>query len=166
MFSGEYHDEKVDLWALGVLCFEFLEGKPPFETDNHQNTYNRITRVDIQWPKHFTPGDPKFIWLFKRCVLKSCQMYEGGKGRFLYPTRPKNPHVVLILYYQGLIASTLNQTFALEKEPQKWRGNAVLLNAVWLDIPVDNILHRLIFSFEILLLSCFENPLNQGHRYW
>jgi len=61
MIDGEYHDEKVDLWALGVLCFEFLEGKPPFETDNHQNTYNRITRVDIQWPKHFTPGAKDLI---------------------------------------------------------------------------------------------------------
>ena len=31
MVNGEQHDKAVDLWALGVLCFEFLEGVPPFE---------------------------------------------------------------------------------------------------------------------------------------
>lgn len=39
------HDEKVDLWSLGVLCYEFLVGKPPFEADTYQETYRRISRV-------------------------------------------------------------------------------------------------------------------------
>ena len=56
LIVGEYHDEKVDLWSLGVLCYEFLAGKPPFETDSHQGTYNRIIGVDLQWPSHFSPG--------------------------------------------------------------------------------------------------------------
>ena len=53
---GEYHDEKVDLWSLGVLCYEFLAGKPPFETESHNETYKRILNVDIRWPSHFSPG--------------------------------------------------------------------------------------------------------------
>lgn len=61
MIEGNYHNEKVDLWALGVLCFEFLAGKPPFETESHQETYSRITRVDIKWPRHFTPGAKDLI---------------------------------------------------------------------------------------------------------
>ena len=36
MVEGNFHDEKVDLWSLGVLCYEFLVGKPPFETESHQ----------------------------------------------------------------------------------------------------------------------------------
>ena len=56
MIEGSFHDEKVDLWSLGVLCYEFLAGKPPFETESHQETYSRIIKVDIKWPKHFSAG--------------------------------------------------------------------------------------------------------------
>merc|ERR1712226_1554485 len=56
MIEGASHDEKVDLWSLGVLCYEFLCGKPPFETASHNETYNRILNVDIQWPAHVQPG--------------------------------------------------------------------------------------------------------------
>ena len=36
---------QVDLWSLGVLCFEFLVGNPPFEAQDHRATYHRISRV-------------------------------------------------------------------------------------------------------------------------
>ncbi|MEQ2171884.1 hypothetical protein GOODEAATRI_015154, partial [Goodea atripinnis] len=48
MIEGKTHDEKVDLWSLGVLCYEFLVGKPPFEAKTHDETYRRISRVRIQ----------------------------------------------------------------------------------------------------------------------
>jgi serine/threonine protein kinase len=35
MVEGHTHDEKVDLWSLGVLTYEFLVGKPPFEVRNY-----------------------------------------------------------------------------------------------------------------------------------
>lgn len=38
---------QVDLWSLGVLTFEFLVGKPPFEADDHSQTYRRITKVAL-----------------------------------------------------------------------------------------------------------------------
>lgn len=31
MVEGKEHTEKVDLWALGILTYEFLVGAPPFE---------------------------------------------------------------------------------------------------------------------------------------
>lgn len=31
MVEGKDHTAKVDLWALGVLTYEFLVGSPPFE---------------------------------------------------------------------------------------------------------------------------------------
>lgn len=34
MVDGKEHTSKVDLWALGVLTYEFLVGSPPFEDMN------------------------------------------------------------------------------------------------------------------------------------
>ncbi|CAL8402885.1 unnamed protein product [Arctogadus glacialis] len=50
MIEGRTHDEKVDLWSLGVLCYEFLVGKPPFETKSHEETYRKICRVEYTYP--------------------------------------------------------------------------------------------------------------------
>ncbi|KAM5134899.1 LOW QUALITY PROTEIN: aurora kinase A [Mantella aurantiaca] len=56
MIEGRMHDEKVDLWSLGVLCYEFLVGKPPFENDTHQETYRRISKVEFQFPSYVSEG--------------------------------------------------------------------------------------------------------------
>lgn len=53
MIEGKTHDRKVDMWSLGVLCFEFLVGKPPFEAKTHEETYRRISRVEYTFPPQF-----------------------------------------------------------------------------------------------------------------
>ncbi|MBW0464548.1 hypothetical protein O181_004263 [Austropuccinia psidii MF-1] len=51
MVEGKDHTEKVDLWALGVLTYEFLVGVPPFEDlSGHHGTYKKISRVDFKIP--------------------------------------------------------------------------------------------------------------------
>jgi aurora kinase len=50
MIEGTSHGCMVDLWSLGVLCFEFLYGKPPFEAHGHDETYRRIKEVDLRLP--------------------------------------------------------------------------------------------------------------------
>lgn len=50
MVAGADHDAGVDVWCLGVLCFEFLTGSPPFEAAGHSETYARILRVDLRFP--------------------------------------------------------------------------------------------------------------------
>merc|ERR1719361_1186437 len=44
------HDDKVDLWAVGVLTFEFLVGTPPFETAGTNATFSRISKVQYRLP--------------------------------------------------------------------------------------------------------------------
>ncbi len=50
MVEGADHDATVDVWSLGVLCYEFLFGLPPFEASGHSETYRRILRVDLRFP--------------------------------------------------------------------------------------------------------------------
>ncbi|WWC88511.1 uncharacterized protein L201_003422 [Kwoniella dendrophila CBS 6074] len=52
MVEGKEHTAQVDLWALGVLCYEFISGNPPFEDHaGHAATYKRIRNVDLKIPE-------------------------------------------------------------------------------------------------------------------
>ncbi|KAH6592096.1 hypothetical protein BASA50_008242 [Batrachochytrium salamandrivorans] len=56
MVEGKEHNEKVDLWSLGVLCYEFLVGVPPFEDQrSYKETYRRIAKVDLHVPEYISP---------------------------------------------------------------------------------------------------------------
>ncbi|EGF77201.1 hypothetical protein BATDEDRAFT_92000 [Batrachochytrium dendrobatidis JAM81] len=56
MVEGKDHNEKVDLWSLGVLCYEFLVGVPPFEDQrSYKETYRRIAKVDLHVPDYISP---------------------------------------------------------------------------------------------------------------
>lgn len=61
MIEGRAHDEKVDLWSLGVLCYEFLVGKPPFEAEGNTATYRRISKIDLHFPSHVCDGAKDLI---------------------------------------------------------------------------------------------------------
>jgi len=52
MVSGQTHDEKVDIWSVGILCYEFLAGKPPFEAKDYDATYNNILHAPLRFPPH------------------------------------------------------------------------------------------------------------------
>ncbi|KAL8419608.1 hypothetical protein RB594_002700 [Gaeumannomyces avenae] len=48
------YDEKVDLWSLGVLTYEFLVGEAPFE-DTPVMTHRRIAKCDMTIPSFVSP---------------------------------------------------------------------------------------------------------------
>lgn len=58
MITHEGHGLNADLWCLGVLCYEFLFGYPPFESRDQSATYDRIKRVDIKYPPHIHVCSP------------------------------------------------------------------------------------------------------------
>ncbi|KAK4114367.1 kinase-like protein [Canariomyces notabilis] len=83
-----WYNEKVDLWSLGVLTYEFLVGEAPFE-DTPVMTHKRIARADMTIPewvskeakdliKKLLVLDPekrlpleevqKHPWIIKHCV--------------------------------------------------------------------------------------------------
>ncbi|KAG0223306.1 hypothetical protein BGX31_008571 [Mortierella sp. GBA43] len=57
MVEGREHSNQVDLWSLGILCYEFLVGNPPFEVldERREPTYKRIVNVDLNIPETVSP---------------------------------------------------------------------------------------------------------------
>ncbi|KAI8099682.1 kinase-like domain-containing protein [Halteromyces radiatus] len=49
------YTRSVDWWSLGVLIYEMLVGRPPFEDENPVNLYEKILDCRIDWPEDFNP---------------------------------------------------------------------------------------------------------------
>ena len=93
--DGNWYSEKVDLWSLGVLTYEFLVGEAPFE-DSMVMTQRRIARCEMTIPNFLSREARDLIqrllvldpekrlsleevechpWILKHCAGK------GGEGK-------------------------------------------------------------------------------------
>ena len=62
MVENKRHDEKVDHWCIGVLCYELLVGRPPFESQTNSDTYKKIVSCYIKFPEYVSPGARDLIY--------------------------------------------------------------------------------------------------------
>ena len=51
MINGTGHDEKVDIWSIGVLLFELLTGDQAWAGDNVETVKYNICNLKISWPE-------------------------------------------------------------------------------------------------------------------
>jgi serine/threonine protein kinase len=58
------YDNKVDVWAIGVLLFELLAGWSPFQDENNAIMMNRIRAVDLRFPSDMSPSAQDLIRKF------------------------------------------------------------------------------------------------------
>ena len=52
VISRAGHSYEVDTWAIGIIIFTLLCGKPPFETKDVKTTYGKIKAADYSFPEH------------------------------------------------------------------------------------------------------------------
>ena len=52
IINNRGHDEKVDIWCIGVLLFELMTGFAPFQGNDVQTIKYNISRLKISWPRN------------------------------------------------------------------------------------------------------------------
>ena len=55
MVSETGHNEKADIWCIGVLLFELSTGKVPFEGNDYTTVKYNISHLNISWPSDIEP---------------------------------------------------------------------------------------------------------------
>lgn len=59
--AGSLYDAKVDLWSLGVLCFELTTGKAPFEHRINREAFKKIMSLNYKCPEFLSEICKDFI---------------------------------------------------------------------------------------------------------
>lgn len=80
MVLHQPYDEKVDHWCLGVLTYEFLVGKPPFENEDTNITYKKIVSVEYDYPDYVHQLAREFISSFLKKSPKQRMSLEEAKS--------------------------------------------------------------------------------------
>lgn len=90
MIDGKMYNEYVDHWCLGVLCYEFLVGKPPFESKDTNETYARIRKVDVRFPKCVPEGAKDLISkLLRQCPTERLPLPDVMKHSWIVNNKGK-----------------------------------------------------------------------------
>lgn len=59
---GEEYSHNVDIWSVGVLCYELSTGHPPFESNRgREDTERKIVKSSLKFPNHLSPLVKDFI---------------------------------------------------------------------------------------------------------
>ena len=64
----ESYNEKVDVWALGIFCFELTNGEPPNFADGENQVKYKITAEDP--PRINTKWSTVFQDFIDKCLVK------------------------------------------------------------------------------------------------
>eukprot|EP00062_Callorhinchus_milii_P017946 gi/632970882/ref/XP_007901893.1/ PREDICTED: aurora kinase B-B-like isoform X1 [Callorhinchus milii] len=105
MVAGQMHDAKVDLWCLGVLCYELLVGKPPFEAKSHKKTYSRIRNMDLKIPPSVSEGARNLI---SQLLLLNPALRMSLKEVMVHPWVKANSQRQLPPQYFKALSSHIN----------------------------------------------------------
>ncbi|EPR78112.1 Serine/Threonine protein kinase [Spraguea lophii 42_110] len=83
------HDKAVDAWCLGILAYEFLVGKTPFEHPSRSNAhcYKNICKLEYSIPSFVSKEAESFI---KRLLVKNAKERATIKEALKHPWLIKN----------------------------------------------------------------------------
>ncbi len=73
---GNYVDERSDIYSLGIVMYEMLTGKVPFDGDNPVTVALKHINEEIVPPIELEPGIPPAL---DRCVMKATSKFQTNR---------------------------------------------------------------------------------------
>jgi hypothetical protein len=77
---GTGQDSMVDWWALGVICYEFLYGIPPFNADTPDKVFENILSRRIDWHEDIVQISPEARDFMERLMTLDPEKRLGYHG--------------------------------------------------------------------------------------
>jgi hypothetical protein len=111
--DGKGHDNKVDTWAVGIICYAMLVGSPPFASKTEAEIYSKLRLLQYDWKES---DSQNFIPLQAKQLVSSCLNLNGSE-------RPEMDDLVEHEFFQmGAIAEELEPACRTTKP--RWLENA------------------------------------------
>merc|ERR550539_760501 len=77
--TGQGHGKGVDWWTLGILIYEMLASFPPFFDDEPIETYRKIIKCRLKFPRYFSHESKELIRsLLRAKPTKRLGVVRGG----------------------------------------------------------------------------------------
>ena len=145
------HDEKVDIWCIGVLLFELMTGSVPFQGKDIESLKSNILHLKITWPKEMNKDAKDLISkILKLDPSERITLEEMLEHPFFTKFSPE-AHKCLLLPDPNIIY----KTFIVSKDdPKTW--DPVKKNSN-MSGPMDNIKNKEPQDKYALLQEKYEN---------
>ena len=68
LIVGDDYGPKVDIWSLGIMVIEMLEGEPPYLDLSCAKALQMITTIGVPPPKNYDTFSIELKDFLKRCL--------------------------------------------------------------------------------------------------